>query len=219
MKEILIALLTAGAGLFLLFFGYRLARLLIPLWGFITGVSLGGALIANMQSTPFLGTVLGVTIGLLLGVIFAAFAYMYYAIAVIILGVGLGYWAGSELMLFVGFNPGLISVVTGILIGTVFGAAAVAFNAPRVILIVGTAIAGAVSTIGAALLLFNQISLDQFSYSTAHATIASSGWWTFAMVLLALIGFGAQSRADEDYELEKWSSGHVAHSSPIVRHP
>src|SRR5947209_19982489 len=119
--RILFALLSAIIGLMLVFGGYRLARIVIPLWGFIAGLSLGGAVIADMSNNPFLGTFLGVMVGLVMGLIFGLFAYLYYSVAVIVLIGSLGYWAGSSFIMFLGFNHGLLSTLSGLALGIIVG--------------------------------------------------------------------------------------------------
>src|SRR4051812_31498612 len=91
----LIALLSVGLGAVLLFSGYRLARFVIPAMGFLTGLSLGGAVYSDLADTPFLATFAGIFVGILFGVLFAALAYAYYYVAVVLLGAGLGYLLGS----------------------------------------------------------------------------------------------------------------------------
>jgi hypothetical protein len=129
--DILLALLVMATGLILLFNGYALARFLIPVWGFISGLALGGAVMADLSDTPFLATVSGLAIGLLVGAGFALFAYFYYAAAVIIAAGAIGYWLGSSLIQFTGIDPGFLSTTVGIAVGALAGFAALLSNAPK----------------------------------------------------------------------------------------
>src|SRR5947209_5172442 len=97
--RLLFALLCLGVGTSLLLFGYRFARLLMPLMGFILGLSFGGAIIADLAGTVFLGTALGVMVGIVSGVVLAALAYFFYYMAVAVTAISLGYLAGTSLVL------------------------------------------------------------------------------------------------------------------------
>ena len=213
---ILFALLSIIVGLALIFSGYRLARVILPVLGFLYGLSIGGAIIANSAHTPFLGTALGIITGLVLGIVFAALAYFYYYLAVVIMLGGLGYWAGSGFILLLGFSPGIISAIVGIVLGVVVGIIAVVSNAPRYILIALTSLAGAVASIGGVMLLFRVIPLDTFSYTTARVVISNSFWWSLSALILLAIGLVVQVNSTADYDFEEWALGndHPAHHPP-----
>lgn len=204
---IIFALLMLAAGVALLARGYRLARFIIPLWGFVAGLSIGGAIIADMDSAPFLGTVLGVLVGLVLGAIFALLAYLYYAAAVVILAAAAGYWAGSSFITLLGFDPGFISAAVGLLAGIAVALAAILSNAPKYVLIFLTAMAGAMATVGGLLLLFNQIPLDSFSYAAVNQALNVSFGWTIVAVAFMVTGIVFQVRTTENYTLEAWMAG------------
>ena len=217
--RILFALLSLIVGVALIFGGYRLARLLMPLMGFIAGLSLGGAIISDMAGTVFLGTVLGVVVGLTAGIVFAALAYFYYYLAVVVLAAGLGYWAGSGFVLWIGFHPGLLSALIGIALGALVGVFAVLANAPKYVLIGLTSIAGAVTTVGGVLLLFNKIPLDLYSYTTAKVAISNSFLWTVVALALLVVGFVSQVRMTAGYTFEEWTLGDHTHPLPPTTTP
>jgi hypothetical protein len=202
--DILLGLITAAVALLLLFGGYRLGRIAIPLWGFIVGVSLGGAVAGDLADTPFLATFAGIFVGLAMGLLFAILAYLYYGFAVIMLVAGVGYWLGSGFFLLLGLQPGLISALSGLALGLAFGLAALLFNAPKYVLIVLSSVAGAVLMVGAIMLIFNQLPRESFSYATARAVVADSVWWSIVAVLLAIGGMVVQIATTARYEFEKW---------------
>jgi hypothetical protein len=215
--RIIFALLSLVAGLLLIFSGYRLARYLIPLIGFIAGLSLGGAITADIAGTVFLGTALGIFMGIILGLVLAAIAYFYYSLAVIVLAGGLGYWAGSSFILALGFNPGVLSVVAGVALGCIVGMLAIFYNAPKYVLVLMTSVVGAVAAVGGTLLLFNKIPLDAYSYTTAHLAISNSFIWTVVALALIVVGVVSQVRSTENYTFERWAVGHD-HNLPQATH-
>ena len=217
--RILFALLTMLAGLLLVFGGYRVARIFIPLIGFVAGLSVGGAVYADLASTPFLGTVLGVVVGIALGLVLALFAYLYYYAAIIVLAAALGYSMGSSFILFFGFHPGILSTVVGLGIGLLVGVAAVVLNAPRYFLIILTAVTGAVTAVGGVLLLFNTIPLETFNYAVAHAKISNSFIWSLLTAGLAIVGIATQAMTTSHYYLEEWTvGGDQTHHMPPTPH-
>jgi hypothetical protein len=219
--RILFALLSVGFGVLLLFEGYRLARIVIPLIGFLMGMSLGGAVFSDLANTPFLATLAGITVGVLTGIFFAALAYAYYYLAVVLLGGGLGYWLGSGLILWLGFSPGALSAIIGIALGILVAMFAIMSNAPKFVLMVLTSITGAVATAGGVLLLFNVIPLDFYSYSTASFAIRNSFFWSVVAIALAAIGMAAQAKmaANSDYDFHEWGGeGHHPQVPPTATH-
>jgi hypothetical protein len=203
--RILFALLTLGVGIALLAGGYRLARFVIPLWGFIAGLSVGGSIISSMAGTPFLGTAMGIIVGLILGIVFAALSYMFYSIAVVVLIGAAGFWAGSSFVQLFGFDPGILSALVGLALGIMVAIVALTLNAPKYALIIFTAAVGAMTAVGGMLLLFNKVPLDQFSYNAVNQSIADSFLWTLLALVLAGVSIAFQIRTTIRYSFEAWT--------------
>lgn len=208
MQEILVATFAGLLGIVLLFWGYRFARILIALWGLVSGIALGASVTAAMASTPVLGTTTGVIVGVLLGLLFAVFAYLYYSVAVIVLGIGLGFWLGSGGLALIGLPTGILSVAAGVILGALFGLLVVLLRVPRYLLIAITSFAGATTTVGAALLITNQVPLSFFNYAVIHATVVNSWFWSLMVFVLAAIGVYAQAVSTRNLELEQWGETH-----------
>lgn len=217
--EILFGLLCIAIGMTLIFGGYRLARFIIPLWGFLTGLSIGGSIISSMSDTPFLGSVLGVLVGIFLGGVLAVFSYVYYAVAVYVLFGSLGYWIGSSFIMLFGFNEGFLSVMTGLAFGILGGILAIFMNAPKYVLVIVTALAGAIASIGGLVLMFSpNVTLDAFSFSGVHEAIKDSGLWSLLALGLMFAGILVQALTAAHYhELEEWAQG--ADQSPENQWP
>lgn len=204
MEQVFIGLLTVLLGLSLVFWGYQFARIVISIWGGLAGLSIGGALAAGMSGTPFLGTTLGILVGVVLGLIFAIFAYLYYSVAVIVLGVSFGYMLGSGLMALIGLPGGLLSVILGIIVGGLFGVGIIFLDAPRYILIGITAVTGAIATIGGLLVTTGQIPLGLFYYPVVRAVVADSAIWTLLALALAAVGIYVQTVNTRSFAFEAW---------------
>ncbi len=131
MKEVIFALLAGGLGVLLLTAGYRFARILIPLWAFFAGFSVGAAVFADATSVGFIATTMGIVTGLIIGFVFALFAYFFYSLAVVLLGATTGYWIGTAFMSWIGFSKGFLSAVVGISLGVVFALATIGLNVAK----------------------------------------------------------------------------------------
>lgn len=205
MGEILMGLLIGSIGLLLLFTGYRFARFLLPIWGFISGFMLGASLISDSTTSSFLGTVFGIMVGFGLGLLFAILIYAYYYVAVVLLGAATGYWLGASFIGLFGIDPGFLTTITGIALGVVFALASIALNFPKIFLIAMTSIGGAVVIIAALMLIFDVIPNEYLSYNTVTATINNSMFWWISTFVLAFIGVGTQSSLEKELEVQQWN--------------
>lgn len=210
MKEVLFALLAGGLGVLLLTAGYRFARILIPLWAFFAGFSVGAAVFADATNTGFVVNVMGFVIGLIVGLVFALFAYFFYSLAIVLLGATTGYWIGTSFISWLGFSKGFLSAVVGISLGIVFGLLTLGLNVAKYLLIALTSIAGAVALVGGIFVLFGRIELTAFDYTTASAVIGDSLLWTLITFALIVIGTVVQTITTNDYLLEDWTTEYGA---------
>src|SRR6202050_2138986 len=121
MEAFFLGLFTIIIGVMLIFSGYQLFRVLIPVWGLFAGFLCTAQAVTLRMGTGFLTTVYSWVVGILVGVIFAIFAYMFYEIAVGILIGFLGYWVVGSFMLLIGVPDGvfvtLVASIAGIILG------------------------------------------------------------------------------------------------------
>jgi hypothetical protein len=205
-KDVIFALFAGLLGLALCFGGYRLARILIPLWGLLAGFTLGAAGVSDALNNSFIGTTMGIIVGVIVGLVFALLAYFFFSLAVILFTASLGYWIGTSFVLFLGFDKGFLSAVIGIVIGAIFGFFALFGNLTKYYLIVLTAIGGAVVVLGGVMLLFNKIQLDAFNYAAVSQTVSNS-WLALSLAaVLAVVGLAFQLKSNPNYTLEEWGT-------------
>lgn len=205
MGDILLGLLVGGIGLLILCAGYRFARLLLPIWGFVSGFMLGASLIADSTSSTLLGSVFGIVVGLFLGLLFAFLIYAYYYLAIVLLGAATGYWLGASFIGLFGVDPGFLTAITGVAVGVVFALAAITLNFPKIFLITMTAIGGAVAVVAGGMLMFNVISSDYLSYSTVAVAINNSFFWWLAAFGLVIVGLATQFALEKNVEVQQWN--------------
>lgn len=204
MKEILFLILSGLLGVTLLFAGYRLARFLIPLWGFFVGFMLGAAGVSDALNNAFLGTTMGIVVGLAIGLLFALLAYFFYSLAIVLFLATLGYWLGTSIVHLFGINSGFLAAASGIALGALVGIIALFTNAPKYVLIIASSIAGAVTLAGGIMVLLGKIEVETYSYAQASSAVSSSWIWSVIVLVLSIVGIVFQVRTNADYTLEQW---------------
>ncbi|MEX1296414.1 MAG: DUF4203 domain-containing protein [Candidatus Limnocylindrales bacterium] len=155
LQGVLIGVFAVAIGLALVFRGFKLFMLLLPFIGFAGGFLLGAGLIEALFGDGFLVTVLGWGTGLVFGLVMAVLSYLYYWLAVGVLGGFIGYQVTLGLLAWIGFSEtGFIPILIAFVVALGVGVAFLLLRMPTVVAIVGTAIVGAGLVVaGAALAL------------------------------------------------------------------
>ncbi len=203
--DFLIGALVLLVGAAFCFAGYRFFRILIAIWGFFAGFNLGTAAMTALFNNAFLGTTTGIVLGLVIGVVFALLAYFFYYFAVVLLGATAGYDLGSGIIGAIGLNnPGFVAVIVGVVLAVVFALVILLFNLPKLLIMVFTALGGAVAMLAGLLILVGQVKVAYLQYGDAVALVRASWFWSIVAIVLAVVGFLAQWRSMQDYTLV-WS--------------
>lgn len=193
MEDIVVGLLAVVAGLVFCLRGYLTMRLIIPIWGFFAGFVAGAGLVAAIAGEGFLATALGWVVGGVVAVLFAALAYLYYELSVLLGMTALGFALGSGLMGALGVRWSWVGVLVGVAFGIALAIVALVADVPTIILVVLTALAGAAATVFGVMLLAGTIEVDDLDLAATSELVAEE-WWTYALyVVLAVIGIVAQS--------------------------
>ena len=204
-QDFLIGALVLLIGALFCFVGYRFFRILIAIWGFFAGFNLGTAAMTALFNNAFLQTTTGIVLGLVIGLVFAVLAYFFYYFAVVLLGATAGYDLGSGLIGAIGLNnPGIISVVVGVAVAVVFAFLILILNLPKLLIMVFTALGGAVAMLVGLLILLGQAKVTYLQYGDAIALVRASWFWSIVAIALAVLGFLVQWRTMQEYTLE-WS--------------
>src|SRR5438270_9124301 len=141
-------------GSVLLFGGYRFFMFLLPIFGFFFGFGLGAQTVQALFGGGFLSTVTSWIVGFGMALIFALLSYMFYFVAVGLIGGALGYVVGVGLMEAIGFNFGFLVWIVGIAVGIALAAAVLVLNVQKWVVIVATAVLGAEVIVGTFLFMF-----------------------------------------------------------------
>ncbi|WP_404390701.1 DUF4203 domain-containing protein [Humibacillus xanthopallidus] len=197
MADIILGIFAILAGGVMLFAGQFVLRLVLPIWGFFAGFAFGAGLFAELANERFLGTVLGWVTGFVFALIFAVFAYLYYAVAVIIAMAAIGFAIGSGLVVALGIDWNWVAVLVGLVIGALLGLVSILSNMPMIVLAVFGSIAGAVSVVAGLMLLVGALNSEDFMRGDFTDTVQANWGWSLALLALALIGIIAQARQRE----------------------
>ena len=194
-----VLLLLVGAAF--CFQGYLALRLLIPIWGALVGFSVGAGIVAAVNDERFLATALGWIVGLVLAVVFALLAYLYYAVSVVLAMGAIGFLLGTSLMYAFDVQWEWLIVLVGIVAGVLLAVLAVVADLPMVLLVVLSALGGASAMVGALMLLTGAVDTDEFTSDEVIASADRDWWWTALYMALALAGIVVQVRATDRWRM------------------
>jgi hypothetical protein len=200
-------------GSLLLFGGYRLFMVLLPIIGFFFGFVIGAESVQALFGQGFLSTLTSWLVGFALALLFALLSYLFYAAAVALAGGALGYGLMVGLLMAIGFNFGLIVWTLGLVAAIIVGAATILLNVQKWVVILATVVLGAATILGAFLFLFGGLSAAELSQNPVRTAMSGSFLWTLMFIVLAGLGFVAQFESTRRIEyttynrLSEWSSG------------
>jgi len=200
MQELLFALLALVVGAVFCFVGYAAFRIIFPIWGFFVGFAGGAAIIAGVNHTAFIATVLGWVIGLIVGLVFAVLAYFFYEVAVVLFAASLGYWVGAGILIGLGVKPGVLTFLVGAVLGIAVAVYSILYNLPRYLLMFFTAFGGAFIAVAGIMLLIHRINLDAFRQGFFQAVVHGSVFWTVTALVVGAIGFVTQWQMNHEYD-------------------
>lgn len=131
----ILGIVSLLVGLANCFFGFRIFRVILAIWGFLVGAALGGALGASANHGGSAGFVVGFILG---GLLLAALAYGLYLVGVFLMGATIGAAAAAAISSSLGHQTEPV-IVLGVAV--LVGIAAVILQKPLIIMM--TAFGGA----------------------------------------------------------------------------
>lgn len=182
--------------------GYRLFLLLLPIWGFFAGFSIGASAIVMLFGEGFLATVTGWVVGFVVGLIFAVLSYLFYIVGVALLSATFGYFLGAGLVLLFTTEPGLLSTLVGLAGAVLVAVIVLAFNIQKPVLEFITAFGGTTAILTGILLLFQRITLDSLGENPVQMVVQDSWFWLIGWLVLGFVGFAFQVSSNRAHVLE-----------------
>lgn len=192
MTDVVVGVIALVIGLLLCLRGSGAIRVLLAVWGGLTGFGLGAALVAALSDQGYLATALGWVSAVVLAVAFGALAYLFFALAIVLAFASMGFVLGRAIAAALGASTPWVLVGVGVAGGVVLGLLAVATNLPELVLIVVSAFAGAGVAVAGLMLLLDALSLD--SLTETQIRVADQPLWYIGQLVLALVGVVVQVR-------------------------
>ncbi len=185
MSDVALGVLAVLVGLIFCLAGYVALRFMIALWGAFAGFALGAGLVAKINDESLLAGMAGWLVGLLLALVLAALAYLYYAVAVVLAFGSIGFALGTSLMTVLGVSWTWVIVLGGVVVGVLAALLALSLDVPGMLLVVVSAAGGATVVVAGVMLVTGVI--QHADISGASAAIRSSWWW-YALYLVLFFG-------------------------------
>jgi hypothetical protein len=200
------ALSLLAVGAVFCFGGCRWFRVLLPILGFVTGFFIGAGILLPVYGQSVLAVIVIAAAGVIVGLLVAAIAYLFFSWAIILLGAALGYLFGSGFAASAGYESSLISLLAGVLAAVISGIVAIRLNLPKYAIIVLTAVLGSGAIVAGVLLLKGEISPGSLQPALLQDAILlrimdRSGTWGIVFLLLAALGVAVQLKNSRGCEI------------------
>jgi hypothetical protein len=192
-------------GLVVVFSGYRLFLVLLPIWGFFAGFILGAQTIDFIFNTGLFATVTGWVVGFFVGMLFAVLSYLFYFIAVGIISFSLGYGATVGILAWIGLDTGWLIWLIAVVVGVALALVVYRFNLQKYAIIVATAAGGTGVIIYTMLVLFNGAIAVSLLKNPVQLAIDNSFWWLLFFLVVAGLGIAAQIQANRSFEADAYN--------------
>jgi hypothetical protein len=210
MNDVLVGLAAIAIGLLFCFRGYVAMRLIIPVWAFFAGFMLGAGLVAGVGDEGFLQSAAAWLTGLAIGLLFAAIAYLYFVVSIVLAMGTVGFALGTAALTALDVTWSWVVVLGGLAAGVLLAVVAIATDLPAVVLIVLTAFGGASVAVFGLMLILGVVQTGELDSEAATRTADDDWWWYAISLVLAVGGVVVQSRIAASLRAsarDLWSSG------------
>lgn len=208
-SDVVTGLLFVLVGVVVALRGYFAMRILLPIWGALFGFGVGAGVVAAITGDGVLSTALSWVVGFVVALAFAALAYLYYAVSIVVTMGAAGVVIGATALLALGVTWEWLVVLGALTVGVLFGVAAIALDLPMMLLVIVTAFAGAGTATGGLLLLFGSAEVADLDDPAFVDTVELDALWWGIYVALAVAGLVVQLRAIDSWNRtirEEWDA-------------
>jgi hypothetical protein len=191
-------------GTLVAFGGYRLFLILLPIYGFFFGLSLGAHSVQALFGDGFLSTTTSWVVGFFAALLFAILSYLFWAAAVAIAAGSLGYALVAGFFGLFGADLTVLVWILGMGLGVIFAIVALVMNLQKAVVIVATAFLGAWAIVGTFLLLFTSATPASLAESGPKIILDDHPLWFILFGVVAALGMIFQFMFNRAYEIERY---------------
>jgi hypothetical protein len=200
-EGIIIGVLGILLGAAFCFGGFRWFLLLLPFWGLFVGFTTGASAVSTLLGEGFLAGALGIVVGVVLALVFAVLAYLYWWGAIAVIAGALGYAATLGLLEIIGFSvDGFLAALIAVAVGVIVAIVAIVVNAPKYVAIVLTAFAGASWLVAGVGLALGLIKTGELDGGPIVAVYGQGILWIVAWAVIGAAGIIAQVQMTKRWE-------------------
>jgi hypothetical protein len=193
LEGILVGIVAIVIGLAWAFYGFKAFIILLPIWAFLVGFAAGASWLQELFGEGFFATVTSWVGGLVVGVVLAVLSYFWYYAAVVIVGGALGYTLGAGFMGALGFD-GILAIGVGLVVGAILAIITIVLAVPAWLIVVLSAVGGAVAAVNGVLILLGRIQLEDISSGLGEGLLKDPIIATIGVILIAAAGIVYQMR-------------------------
>jgi hypothetical protein len=186
-------------------FGYRLFWIILPIWGFFFGLAIGAQGVQALFGDGFLSTALSWVVAFFMGVLFALLSYMFWFIAVALVGGYVGYAVVVGFFGLVGVELNALVWLLGVAVGIVTAILTLRFNLQKYAIILASSVLGAAAIVGTILMILNPIDPTTFADHPAKVVIDQGAGWAILLVVAAAGAFAFQFSTTRHYEVTSYN--------------
>jgi len=195
MQQVWVGAALLAVGLVFCFFGHRIARVALALGGAALGYVCGLIMYAgfvNLTGTATAKAIPSWVVGLVVAVLFAGAAYAFYVGGVLLLLGSIGFGLGQAVVGWLNIPSGW-QIGVSIILALVLAGIGIAADVPRTLMIVGTALLGAVLAVSAVQQLTDQ-RISWLNSPSWGPDLQPHLVWLGIFVVLAIAGSAVQWR-------------------------
>jgi hypothetical protein len=193
LEAIVVGIVAIVIGLAWAFYGFKAFVILLPIWAFLVGFAAGASWIATLFGEGFFATVTSWVGGLVIGVVLALLSYFWYYAAVVIVGGALGYTLGAGILASIGFGD-FIAFAGGLVVAAIVAVITIVLAVPAWLIVVLSAIGGAVAAVNGVLILLGRIQLEDISSGLGEGLLKDPLIAVVGVIVIAAAGLWYQMR-------------------------
>lgn len=192
-EGIVVGIVAIVIGLAWAFYGFKAFVILLPIWAFLVGFAAGASWIQELFGDGFMATVTSWVGGLVIGIVLALLSYFWYYAAVVIVGGALGYTLVAGFLGSLGFD-GILAFALGLVAAAVVAVLTIVLAVPAWLVVVLSAIGGAVAAINGVLILLGRIQLEDISSGLGEGLLKDPLIAVIGVIVIAAAGIWYQMR-------------------------